>query len=123
MTGDEPLYFCEFVQGLIIDAGSKGSFARLINHSCEPSAMFRHRLVKGMRVVVVTMIRDAAVGEEVTIAYRDPVSSRNWVCKCGQPSCVQVEKGAVCVRDAGVPVPPAVGGAGVEVIVVSEDEC
>jgi len=121
MTGEEPLYFCEFVQGLIIDAGSKGSFARLINHSCEPSAILRHWSVKGMRQVVVTMLRDARAGEEVTVAYRDPVSSRNWVCKCGKASCEQVAKEAVRVRDAGVPVPRE--GGGEEVVVVSDDGC
>jgi len=121
MTGREPLYFCEFVQGLIIDAGSKGSFARLINHSCDPSAMLRHRSVKGMRRVVVTMARDAKEGEEVTVAYRDPVSSRSWVCKCGKAVCEQVARDSVFVRDAGVPVPRE-GGSEEVVIVDSEDE-
>mmetsp|Transcript_60454 Transcript_60454/g.124347 ORF Transcript_60454/g.124347 Transcript_60454/m.124347 type:complete len:204 (+) Transcript_60454:1236-1847(+) len=59
MSGEEPMYFCEFVLGYIIDAGAKGSFARLINHSCEPSAVFRHRTVLGTRQVVVTMLRAA----------------------------------------------------------------
>jgi len=123
MSGDEPMYFCEFVHGLIIDARLKGSYARLINHSCEPNAALRQRSVKGSRHVVVMMLDNAKAGDEVTIAYRDPVTSRQWRCKCGRDSCVSgLSESGRDMRASGVPV-PAAGGDEDVVILDSEGDC
>mmetsp|Transcript_61527 Transcript_61527/g.127145 ORF Transcript_61527/g.127145 Transcript_61527/m.127145 type:complete len:205 (+) Transcript_61527:1268-1882(+) len=86
----DPLYFCEFVDGLIIDATYKGSFARLINHACAPNARLQHRSVAGWRRVVVVMIEDGEAGDEVTVAYRLPDGvNRMWQrCLCGRKGCV-----------------------------------
>jgi len=86
----DPLYFCEFVDGLVIDVTYKGSFARLINHACVPNARLQHRSVAGWRRVIVVMKVDALKGEEVTVAYRLPDGvNRMWRrCLCGEKGCV-----------------------------------
>jgi len=122
-SGDEPMFFCEFVHGLVIDARLKGSYARLINHSCKPNAAFRQRSIRGSRHVVVMLLRDVKAGEEVTIAYRDPVTSRQWVCKCGHATCVNnVVNDMRALRASGVSV-PAVRGDDEVVVVESEEGC
>jgi len=121
LSGSEPMYFVEFVHGLIIDARLKGSFARLINHSCEPNAQLRQWSVKGARHVVVSMLCDAQAGDEVTIAYRDPVTSRQWRCKCGKDSCVNSDEGVRVMRTSGVAVPSE--GVDDDVVILSDGEC
>mmetsp|Transcript_62462 Transcript_62462/g.129723 ORF Transcript_62462/g.129723 Transcript_62462/m.129723 type:complete len:245 (-) Transcript_62462:79-813(-) len=105
----ESMYFVEFVHGLIIDARLKGSYARLVNHACEPNAAFRQHSVKGSRHVVVALLRDVKAGEEVTVAYRDPVTSRQWKCKCGSEKCTSLGGIERVVRSSGVSVPSADG--------------
>mmetsp|Transcript_61499 Transcript_61499/g.127056 ORF Transcript_61499/g.127056 Transcript_61499/m.127056 type:complete len:187 (+) Transcript_61499:392-952(+) len=116
----EPMYFVEFVHGLIIDARLKGSYARLVNHSCKPNAAFRQHSVKGSRHVVVAMLRDAQAGEEVTVAYRDPITSRQWRCKCGSANCASMGEVDRVVRASGVSVPSADGDDDVVILDVQE---
>ena len=87
-----PMFFCEFVSKLVVDASKHGSYARWINHSCRPNAEIRHKSVKGMRRLVVVMAKDGDEGDEVTVGYRIPGRLRTWECACGEDSCVSNKK-------------------------------
>ncbi|KAG2783549.1 hypothetical protein PC129_g9628 [Phytophthora cactorum] len=81
-------YYLLLAPGVYIDARSKGSFTRFVNHSCEPNCKTEKWTVKGETRIAVSALRDIEVGEELTFDYKwKALGSRQIKCFCGAPSC------------------------------------
>lgn len=82
-------YLFRLTADLVVDATRKGSIARFINHSCEPSVEARIIIVNGAPKIVFYTKRAVKCGEELTydyqFAYEDEESK--VACFCGAPSC------------------------------------
>ncbi|OWZ20757.1 hypothetical protein PHMEG_0004790 [Phytophthora megakarya] len=67
-----------------IDAFSKGSKLRFMNHSCDPAVRF-HEVQTGSTVTVVAVtVRKVYKGEQVTVSYGEKL----WfLCRCGWEGC------------------------------------
>ncbi len=89
-TGAGVTYFFIVDEETVIDGGSGGNAARLINHSCDPNC---ETLLDEGRVYIEA-IRDIEPGEELAYDYRlqlDRRKQRDWrqvyACKCGARRC------------------------------------
>ncbi|KAG6617131.1 CMGC/CDK protein kinase [Phytophthora cinnamomi] len=81
-------YYLLLAPGVYIDARSKGSFTRFVNHSCEPNCKTEKWTVKGETRIAVIALTDIDVGEELTFDYQwKALGSRQIKCFCGAPSC------------------------------------
>jgi histone-lysine N-methyltransferase SETD1 len=79
---------------VVIDATLKGSYARYINHSCQPNC--KARIMEGeppnahlMRVLIIAK-RDIDAGEELSYDYHFPLEtdlSKRVPCNCRSPKC------------------------------------
>jgi [histone H3]-lysine4 N-trimethyltransferase ASH1L len=79
-----------FDQNMIIDATTKGSIARFVNHSCNPNCRMEKWTVNGQpRMALFAGERGIMTGEELTYDYNfDPFSQKNvQECRCGEPGC------------------------------------
>jgi [histone H3]-lysine4 N-trimethyltransferase ASH1L len=79
-----------FDQNMIIDATTKGSIARFVNHSCNPNCRMEKWTVSGKpRMALFAGDRGIMTGEELTYDYNfDPFSQKNvQECHCGEPQC------------------------------------
>jgi [histone H3]-lysine4 N-trimethyltransferase ASH1L len=79
-----------FDQNMIIDATTKGSIARFVNHSCNPNCRMEKWTVNGQpRMALFAGERGIMTGEELTYDYNfDPFSQKNvQQCRCGEPGC------------------------------------
>jgi [histone H3]-lysine4 N-trimethyltransferase ASH1L len=79
-----------FDQNMIIDATTKGSIARFVNHSCNPNCRMEKWTVNGKpRMALFAGERGIMTGEELTYDYNfDPFSQKNvQECRCGEPCC------------------------------------
>ncbi|CAN5817482.1 SET domain-containing protein-lysine N-methyltransferase [soil metagenome] len=75
---------------VVIDAATKGSMARWINHCCEPNC---DAVIDGGRVFIEA-VEDIVPGEELTYDYNfileerhSPAAKRRYPCICGTPGC------------------------------------
>uniref|UniRef100_A0AA85J2L8 [histone H3]-lysine(36) N-trimethyltransferase n=1 Tax=Trichobilharzia regenti TaxID=157069 RepID=A0AA85J2L8_TRIRE len=81
-------YFMALESDRFIDAGSKGNWARFVNHSCEPNCVTQKWSVDGEIRIGFFAKEDIPVGQEVTIDYQFVqygVSEQK--CYCGTPAC------------------------------------
>jgi len=69
MLSADNWYFCKLAHGVILDATHMGSYARFINHHCQPNAELRPWSVNTFRRLAVSLIVDAPSGTEVTFSY------------------------------------------------------
>lgn len=79
-----------FDQNMIIDATTKGSIARFVNHSCNPNCRMEKWTVGGQpRMALFAGDRGIMTGEELTYDYNfDPFSQKNvQECRCGEACC------------------------------------
>jgi [histone H3]-lysine4 N-trimethyltransferase ASH1L len=79
-----------FDQNMIIDATTRGSIARFVNHSCNPSCRMEKWTVGGQpRMALFAGERGIMTGEELTYDYNfDPYSLKNvQACRCGERGC------------------------------------
>lgn len=79
-----------FDQNMIIDATTKGSIARFVNHSCNPNCRMEKWTVGGQpRMALFAGDRGIMTGEELTYDYNfDPFSQKNvQECHCGEVGC------------------------------------
>lgn len=75
---------------MIIDATTRGSIARFVNHSCQPNCRMEKWTVEGRpRMALFAGDRAIMTGEELTYDYNfDPYSLKNvQECRCGEPGC------------------------------------
>ncbi|TNN05111.1 Histone-lysine N-methyltransferase SETD2 [Schistosoma japonicum] len=81
-------YFMAVESDRFIDAGSKGNWARFVNHSCEPNCVTQKWSVDGEIRIGFFAREDIPSGQEVTIDYQFVqygVSEQK--CYCGTPTC------------------------------------
>ncbi|KNC53022.1 SET domain-containing protein [Thecamonas trahens ATCC 50062] len=71
----------------VIDATFKGSVARFINHSCDPSAVAKIVTLDGQPRIVIYARRKIFAGEEVTFDYKFPREDDKIPCLCGAATC------------------------------------
>ncbi|CAN0160922.1 unnamed protein product, partial [Ectocarpus sp. 13 AM-2016] len=77
-------------QDTVVDATFKGSLARFINHSCDPSCTTRIITVEGSKKIVIYAERDVAMGEELSYDYKfppEPDEAARVPCHCGSEKC------------------------------------
>lgn len=92
LSGEGSCYMFRLDRQRIVDATTIGSFARFMNHSCQPNAYAKVISVDtdlGQdRKIVVFALRDISVGEEITYDYKFPVEDGSIRCSCGAPNCI-----------------------------------
>lgn len=80
-------YFISIEDGLVIDGGAKGNYARFINHSCNPNSESDDYIVDNKLRMGIFASRTIQIGEEITMKYY--LSSRYGIeCRCGADNCV-----------------------------------
>ncbi|VDD75809.1 unnamed protein product [Mesocestoides corti] len=81
-------YFMSLGPEHFIDAGTKGNWARFVNHSCEPNSETQKWMVNGQIRIGFFAISDIPAGEEITIDYQfAQYGLTEQKCYCGTPSC------------------------------------
>lgn len=82
-------YLFRLTTELVVDATRKGSIARFINHSCEPSVEARIIIVNGSPKIVFYTKRAVKCGEELTYDYQFAFEDEEskLACFCGAPTC------------------------------------
>lgn len=80
-------YFCVLAHGVILDASLMGSYARFVNHSCEPNAALKPWLVNGYRRLCLELTTDVPPLTEITFSYDYQEGDLPQPCWCGTPSC------------------------------------
>ena len=83
-------YFMALVDDVILDASSKGSIARFINHSCDANCLIQKWTVGDeLRIGIFTQ-RKIRQGEELTIDYKyDRIGLHYQPCYCQSHNCAQ----------------------------------
>ncbi|CAN0544316.1 unnamed protein product [Ectocarpus sp. 12 AP-2014] len=83
-------YMFRVDEDTVVDATFKGSLARFINHSCDPSCTTRIITVEGSKKIVIYAERDVAMGEELSYDYKfppEPDEAARVPCHCGSEKC------------------------------------
>jgi hypothetical protein len=82
-------YLFRLTADLVVDATRKGSIARFINHSCEPSVEAKIIPVNGAPKIVFYTKRAIKQGEELTYDYQFAFEEEESkvACYCGAPTC------------------------------------
>lgn len=87
-TNRKHFYMMSVGDGEYVDAFSKGSLARFVNHSCDPNAKTETWVVLGEKVVGCFALRDIAAGEEITFDYGwTRRGFKRMRCHCGTAKC------------------------------------
>ena len=86
---ERKLYIMALDKDIYLDARSKGSLARYINHSCEPNCVVERWKVRGILRAAVIASKDIPANTELSFDYqwerkrgRAPTK-----CHCGKPTC------------------------------------
>jgi len=87
--GEDSSYMFRLDDQHIVDATNKGNFARFLNHSCEPNAYARTRVIQGRKRIIVYSLREIACREEITFDYKFSAEDdeHKIPCYCGVPNC------------------------------------
>lgn len=81
-------YFMALGAEQFIDAGTKGNWARFVNHSCEPNSETQKWSVNGQIRIGFFAKCDIPSGEEITIDYQfAQYGASEQKCYCGTSSC------------------------------------
>ncbi|KAJ9196071.1 hypothetical protein DTO164E3_6261 [Paecilomyces variotii] len=73
---------------VIISSKQYGNWTRFINHSCDPSTMFRRRTIGDRICTTVEAIRDISIFEEITVDYGEGYfAANNTLCLCKTAAC------------------------------------
>jgi hypothetical protein len=88
-TKKSHLYVMQLKANTFLDARSKGSISRFINHSCEPNCTIEMWTVGGHQRVGIFALRDIAAHEELSFDYQWRQSKKRLptACMCGSMSC------------------------------------
>ncbi|KAL0239746.1 hypothetical protein GEMRC1_009854 [Eukaryota sp. GEM-RC1] len=82
-----PCYLLSLGHGLVIDAKHRGSFARFINHSCDPNCEVEVWTVDGLLRALIVSKRAIKAGEEITFDYKFTETYVKVNCFCGSHNC------------------------------------
>ncbi|KAL0075098.1 hypothetical protein F4703DRAFT_1336863 [Phycomyces blakesleeanus] len=83
-------YFLDYQKGEVVDACSKGSEARFINHSCDPNCHIEKWTLKGELAVGVFASRHIPANSELFYDYNFSVfgnAESQQICHCGSEKC------------------------------------
>lgn len=82
-------YLFRLTGELVVDATRKGSLARFVNHSCDPSVIARIITVNGTEKIVFYSKRALKMGEELTYDYKFAFEEedKKVPCFCGASNC------------------------------------
>jgi [histone H3]-lysine4 N-trimethyltransferase SETD1 len=82
-------YLFRLTADLVVDATRKGSIARFINHSCDPSVFAKIITVSGEAKIVFYSKRAVRSGEELTYDYKFAFEEEDSkvACYCGAAIC------------------------------------
>ncbi|CAM9791490.1 unnamed protein product, partial [Discosporangium mesarthrocarpum] len=83
-------YMFRVDEDTVVDATFKGSLARFINHSCDPSCNTRIIAVDGSKKIVIYAKRQVERGEELSYDYKFPLETNEEdrvPCYCGSEKC------------------------------------
>ncbi|KAL3315914.1 Histone-lysine N-methyltransferase setd2 [Cichlidogyrus casuarinus] len=81
-------YFMALGSDTFIDAGTKGNWARFINHSCEPNCETQKWNVSGLICIGIFANQTIQAGDEITIDYQFmQYGLKEQACYCGAKSC------------------------------------
>mmetsp|Transcript_48528 Transcript_48528/g.99079 ORF Transcript_48528/g.99079 Transcript_48528/m.99079 type:complete len:275 (-) Transcript_48528:11-835(-) len=83
----DPVYYCHLYGLFVLDATKKGSYARFVNHSCNPNTAYRPFSVAGRRRIGLVALRDITPDEEVTASYQFEDGCFTMTCDCGHRGC------------------------------------
>lgn len=64
-----------------------GNWTRFLNHSCEPSCVFRELVIGDRIILAVEAVRDIYILEEITVHYGDRYWTGGRECQCGAANC------------------------------------
>ena len=89
---EDPFYIAALGDGLSIDAGHRGAYARFANHSCGPNCKLEKWRVGEEPRLVLVALRDVPPGEELTYDYNaggtEADTTVGQECMCGAPNCL-----------------------------------
>lgn len=89
---EDPFYIAALGDGLSIDAGHRGAYARFANHSCGPNCKLEKWRVGEEPRLVLIALRDVPPGEELTYDYNaggtEADTTVGQECMCGAPNCL-----------------------------------
>lgn len=98
----DPFYIAALGDGLSIDAGTRGAYARFANHSCAPNCELQKWRVGEEPRLVLVAARDIPALEELTYDYNAGGGTQDvtvaQACRCGAPNCA----GAIGAKSAGI---------------------
>ncbi|KAI7861975.1 hypothetical protein BDF14DRAFT_1999502 [Spinellus fusiger] len=83
-------YFLDYQNGEVVDACTKGTEARFINHSCDPNCHIEKWALKGELAVGVFASRDISANSELFYDYNFSVFGNpdsQQLCYCGSDNC------------------------------------
>ncbi|KAI8052543.1 hypothetical protein BDF22DRAFT_524931 [Syncephalis plumigaleata] len=81
-------YFMTLNNEEYIDATKKGSYARFINHSCNPNCVLQKWTVGARTRMGIFTLRRVLQGEELTFDYKfQRYGAEAQPCYCGEPNC------------------------------------
>ena len=93
-------YLMSLGKGEVIDPTTRGNFARLINHSCDPNCETQKWHVQGEISIGIFTKRDIQMDEELTFDYGFDIMRTTFQrCLCGAPNC----KGYLGIAPTGSP--------------------
>jgi SET domain-containing protein len=86
---DTPVYFLAINRKMVIDASSKGSVARFINHSCDPNCETEKWEVGSETRIAIVAKKDIVKGTELTYNYNfESFGGHQVKCLCGSHNCI-----------------------------------
>ncbi|KAI9028869.1 hypothetical protein CLU79DRAFT_736471 [Phycomyces nitens] len=89
-TDQKNFYFLDYQNGEVVDACSKGTEARFINHSCDPNCHIEKWALKGELAVGVFASRHIPANSELFYDYNFSVfgnAESQQICHCGSEKC------------------------------------
>jgi len=98
-----PVETIDGVEYVLVEVDT-GSWPWYMNHECRPSAEILFTLVDGKVCVVARTTRELALGDELTMYYKDYLTTRNKPCRCGcVPHSVRTRNWRLRIPAAHVP--------------------
>ena len=89
---EDPFYIAALGDGLSIDAGHRGAYARFANHSCGPNCKLEKWRVGEEPRLVLIALKDVPPGKELTYDYNaggtEADTTVGQECMCGAPNCL-----------------------------------
>eukprot|EP00727_Mastigamoeba_balamuthi_P008409 m51a1_g4190 putative trithorax- isoform d (2135) ;mRNA; f:392342-401491 len=80
-------YMFSLGDGRVVDATMRGSWARYVNHSCEPNCYTQIISVAGQKHIIIVSKERIPAGTELSYDYKFPYEEEKVPCRCGAKRC------------------------------------